>query len=159
MPDWAAIISVLATRGETIATAESCTGGRLASAITAVPGSSVVYRGGVVAYHRDTKVELIGVPRDHISADGEVSARVARDLAVGIRTKLTTDWGIGITGIAGPNGGSPGKPVGTVFAHFIGPATDTPIKLTLAGSREQIMMSTVAAVGNVLQEWLTEGGG
>jgi nicotinamide-nucleotide amidase len=99
----------------TIATAESCTGGLLAARLTELAGSSDYVRGGVVAYANEVKVEAAGVPAELIERHGAVSQEVAEALARGVRTRLDVDIGVGITGIAGPGGGSPEKPVGLVW--------------------------------------------
>jgi nicotinamide-nucleotide amidase len=105
---------MLAERGETLATAESCTGGLLAQRITDVAGSSRYFIGGAVCYEARAKTDLASVPADLIAAHGEVSEEVAVALARGIRERFDTTYGIGITGIAGPGGGTPDKPVGLV---------------------------------------------
>lgn len=105
---------LLAERGESVATAESCTGGLLASRITDVSGSSAYFFGGVVTYTRDAKLFLLGVDPALIDGHGEVSEPVATQMAIGARRRFGTTYGIGITGIAGPTGGTEKKPVGTV---------------------------------------------
>jgi nicotinamide-nucleotide amidase len=105
---------LLASKGETVSTAESCTGGLLASRITDVSGSSAYFVGGTVAYSRDAKLFLVGVDPALIDAHGEVSPEVAIDMAKGVRRRFGTTYGMGITGIAGPTGGTAKKPVGTV---------------------------------------------
>lgn len=105
---------LLTSRGETVSTAESCTGGLLSSRITDVSGSSVYYMGGGVCYTGSAKTMLAGVDPELIRAQGEVSEEVARALASGIRERFGTTYGVGVTGIAGPTGGTPTKPVGTV---------------------------------------------
>lgn len=112
---------LLMERRETLSTAESCTGGLLASRITDAPGSSAYFLGGGVCYHADAKVAVAGVDRELIRAHGEVSEEVAIALAQGIRERFTSSWGIGVTGIAGPSGGTEGKPVGTVHIAVAGP--------------------------------------
>ena len=97
-----------------LATAESCTGGMLGSALTELPGSSMWYRGGLVVYSDDLKVALAGVSPATLEKEGAVSAAVACELALGVKDRCGSDLGIGITGIAGPGGGSEEKPVGTV---------------------------------------------
>ncbi len=104
----------LAERGETVATAESCTGGLLASRITDIPGSSAYFLGGAVCYTAAAKTDLAGVDAALIRANGEVSEPVAIAMAQGIRQRFGSTYGIGVTGIAGPTGGTPEKPVGTV---------------------------------------------
>jgi nicotinamide-nucleotide amidase len=112
---------LLREAGATVATAESCTGGLVASRLTEVPGSSDYVLGGVVAYSNDAKRSLLGVPADMLAEHGAVSEPVARALAAGARTKLGATYGIGITGVAGPGGGSTEKPVGTVHLALAGP--------------------------------------
>lgn len=102
-------------RRETIAVAESCTGGLLGGRLTAISGSSAVVQGGVIAYANDVKVRELGVSAEAIEAHGAVSEPVARAMATGVRSRYGTTIGIGITGIAGPTGGTPEKPVGTVW--------------------------------------------
>jgi len=112
---------ILTERGETVATAESCTGGLLASRITDVPGSSAYFMGGAVCYTAAAKTELVGVDPALIAANGEVSEPVAIALARGTRERFGTSYGIGVTGIAGPGGGTAEKPVGTVHIAVAGP--------------------------------------
>ena len=109
------VVTLLRERGKTIATAESCTGGLLASRITEVPGSSDVFPGGVVSYSNEAKTDLVSVPAELIAAHGAVSSQVAAKLAEGARGRFASDFGIGITGVAGPGGGTPQKPVGLVY--------------------------------------------
>ncbi len=101
--------------GLTVGTAESCTGGRVAHRITSIPGSSGYFLGAIVSYADRVKIETLGVPPDVLATHGAVSAQVALAMATGIRERLTTDLGVGITGVAGPDGGSDEKPVGLVY--------------------------------------------
>ncbi len=110
-----ALVVQLARSGLTLATAESCTGGLLAHMITALAGVSPLYPGGVVTYSDASKVDLLGVPAALITGHGAVSAEVAEAMAVGVRSRLGADLGLSVTGIAGPTGATPNKPVGLVF--------------------------------------------
>lgn len=122
-----ALHTALRTRGEHLAVAESCTGGLVGGAITAVDGSSDVFELGVVTYSNRAKVELLGVPPETIDRTGAVSGPTARAMAAGVRDRLhETTWGLSITGLAGPGGGRPGKPVGTVFIGIATRAGDRP---------------------------------
>ncbi|NKB24948.1 MAG: competence/damage-inducible protein A [Kiritimatiellae bacterium] len=105
----------LQERQATLATAESCTGGLLADRITSVSGSSQYYRGGVVAYSNDVKIQALGVDPQTFEKHGAVSEWVAKEMAQGVRQRFNTDYGLGITGIAGPTGGTQEKPIGLVF--------------------------------------------
>ncbi len=121
----AALVRMLREAGLTLATAESCTGGLLAKRITDVPGSSDVFLGGVVAYSNEAKVNLVGVPEKMVRDHGAVSREVAEALAVGARARFGAHVGVGITGIAGPGGGTPEKPVGLVWMAI---ATDAGVR-------------------------------
>jgi len=116
---------LLRAAGRTLTTAESCTGGLIAERLTRVPGSSDYFLGGAVTYTNELKIKLIGVPPELIAEHGAVSEPVARAMAEGVRRALGSDFGIGITGVAGPGGGSEAKPVGTVHIAVAGPRTST----------------------------------
>ena len=126
---------LLSDRGATLATAESCTGGLVGSRITDVPGSSRYYRGGGICYDGPAKTDLAGVDPDLISRHGEVSEEVALALARGIRRRFQTTYGVGITGIAGPGGGSEAKPVGTVHVAVAGAESEQHRKFFWQGPR------------------------
>ena len=118
--------------------AESCTGGLLAARLTDLPGASEYVLGGIVAYSNEVKVAQVGVPRETIERHGAVSEQVAVALAEGARARLGADVGVGITGIAGPGGGTPEKPVGTVCVSVIAPGASRARAITLPGSRQDI---------------------
>ena len=109
------LVALLKAQGLTCATAESCTGGGVGSAITAVPGSSAVFAGGVISYSNDVKRDVLGVSSDILQNVGAVSAETAAQMAAGARRLLKTDLAVSLTGIAGPDGGSEEKPVGLVW--------------------------------------------
>ena len=111
----AVVLGVARERGLHIATAESCTGGLLGARITAIPGSSDVYAGGVVAYANDVKEHLLDVAAETLRAHGAVSEAAAAEMAAGIQSRIGSEIGVGITGVAGPGGGTPEKPVGLVW--------------------------------------------
>jgi nicotinamide-nucleotide amidase len=111
----ARLVMLCRARGVTVATAESCTGGLIAAAITAIPGSSAVLDRGFVTYSNNAKTELLGVPAGLIEAVGAVSEAVARRMAEGAKKHAKVDIAVSVTGIAGPDGGSAEKPVGTVW--------------------------------------------
>ena len=105
----------LGIRSLTIATAESCTGGGLAARLTDIPGVSAVFLGAIVAYHNRVKTALLGVPEGVLEAHGAVSPQTAEAMAAGAMSRFSSDLGVGITGVAGPGGGSAEKPVGLVY--------------------------------------------
>lgn len=107
--------SLLKVRGKTIAAAESCTGGKVGDMITSVPGSSDYFLGGVISYSNVVKVDMLEVDPEVLSSEGAVSEAVALQMADGVRRRLGADVGVSTTGIAGPGGGSPTKPVGLVY--------------------------------------------
>lgn len=136
------VVGLLMAAGATLATAESCTGGLVAERITRVPGSSQVFLGGVVVYSNALKSSLAGVDPELIRRDGAVSEPVARALARGVCDRLASDYAVAITGIAGPGGGSPEKPVGTVHLAVAGPpgtAVDHRVA-RFPGSRERVRL-------------------
>lgn len=144
----------LRDRGETVATAESCTAGRLAAAITRVPGASAWFLEGAVVYANDAKVRACGVDPALLDAYGAVSEPVARALAEGIRRRAGSTWGLATTGIAGPSGGTPDKPVGTVHIAVAGPPGTVHRRLHGPGARESVMDRAVGAVLDLLRSVL-----
>jgi nicotinamide-nucleotide amidase len=134
----ALVVARLTALGEKVALAESCTGGLLASLLTAVPGASAVLDLGVVAYADAIKAGILGVPEPLLLTHGAVSEPVARALAEGARRLARATWGLGITGIAGPTGGTPEKPVGTVHLALAGPAGTSAVARHYRGDRERV---------------------
>ena len=124
--------------GKTLATAESCTGGLLGALLTAVPGSSDVYRGGVISYCNAVKHGLLGVPEALLEEYGAVSWQVAEAMAEGACRAAQADFGVSTTGLAGPDGDGSGKPVGLVYVGCAGPKGVTHRELHLTGSRDEI---------------------
>lgn len=125
---------LLIQRGETISVAESCTGGGLGQKLTDIPGSSVYFWGGVIAYDNRVKLQLLDVEASALETQGAVSALVAEQMAIGIKARLGTTWSLSITGIAGPGGGSQSKPVGLVYIGLAGPKGFVTHKECLIGS-------------------------
>lgn len=130
----------LQMRGSTLAVAESCTGGMLAERVTSVPGSSRYFLGGVVVYSNELKRQLAGVPAKLIAEHGAVSREVAVALANGIRERTKATFGVGITGIAGPTGGTPEKPVGLVFIALVNDKDSQVVEKRFPGDRERIRL-------------------
>jgi nicotinamide-nucleotide amidase len=122
-----AVVKLLTARKQTLAVAESCTGGYLAHRITNVPGASAIFLGGCVTYSNEAKVAMLGVVPSLIKAEGAVSKKVAQAMAEGARANTDSDFALATTGIAGPGGGSEEKPVGTVFIALA--ARDRPVSL------------------------------
>lgn len=138
--------------GMTIATAESCTGGLVAAALTDIAGVSKCFMGGVVAYANEAKQRLLGVPEAILAEFGAVSAECAKAMASGAREKFGTDWAVSTTGIAGPGGATPGKPVGLVFIGVAGPDCTTAVEMRFSGGRAAVRSAAVeAAIGLVLK--------
>jgi nicotinamide-nucleotide amidase len=151
--------SLLYERGKTVATAESCTAGMLAAAITEVPGSSSWYRGGVVVYSEDLKTKLAGVKAESIAEHGAVSERVACELAAGVRSRCGADFGIGITGVAGPGGGTTEKPVGLVHIALDDGLDVGHWRILQFGDRHLVRRRTVtAALDRLRRRLLPESG-
>ncbi len=128
---------LLTERGATLSVAESCTGGMIGELLTATPGSSVYFKGGVVAYWNDAKTALLGVPDEMLKQHGAVSEPVARAMAEGARTRFGSDLAVATTGIAGPTGGSAGKPVGLIYVALASAAGSQVRELQLAFDRER----------------------
>ncbi len=148
----ASVVKALRARGETLAVAESLTGGLLAAAMVGVPGASKVFRGGLVVYATDLKHKLAGVDAGLLASLGPVDASVAAQLAAGARERCEATWGLATTGVAGPDP-QDGKPVGMVFVAVSGP-TSAVEQLSLSGDRPGIRRAAVAAALGLLARQL-----
>jgi nicotinamide-nucleotide amidase len=145
------VIAALLERGTTLATAESLTGGWIGMALTTVPGASAVYRGGLITYATDLKATLAGVRAETLDRDGPVARTTAAELASGAARRCAAQWGLGVTGVAGPDP-QEGHPVGQVFIGVAGPAREVEVlELSLAGSRSEIRRRTVERALRALQ--------
>ena len=137
------LVALLKARNMTCATAESCTGGGVGSAITSVPGSSAVFAGGVISYSNDVKRDVLGVSESNLARFGAVSSQVAAQMADGVRRLLKTDLAVSLTGIAGPDGGSDEKPVGLVWFGLSTPQGVRTEKAIFRGDREAVRSSAI----------------
>lgn len=153
----AVVLDAARTAGLRIATAESCTGGLLGARLTAIPGSSDVVLGGVVAYADEVKARLLGVPPDLLARHGAVSEEVARSMASGARDSLGAEIGVGITGVAGPGGGSPEKPVGTVWTAIDVRGSVRARRSVYVGDREEIRQRAAQGALDMVRRALAEG--
>ncbi len=142
LPTPAALVATLHERRETLAVAESLTGGALAAAVVDVPGASTVLRGGVVAYATDLKHALLGVDEVLLAAEGAVHPEVARQMADGVRERLGATWGLATTGVAGPDP-QDGVTPGTVYVAITGPGTERVERLLLPGGRAEVRAAAV----------------
>lgn len=149
----AGLVARLTAAGQTVAVAESVTGGLVSAALTDVGGASVVVRGGVLAYATDLKSQLLGVDEVLLAQVGAVDADVAEQMAAGVRALMGATYGLSTTGVAGP-GQADGKPVGTVFVAVVGPGTSRVTALSLSGSRADIRTRSVQAVLALLAQEL-----
>jgi nicotinamide-nucleotide amidase len=148
------VLDLCRERGLTLATAESCTGGLVSARLTAVPGSSTAFLGGVVAYSDEVKERELGVPAGLLQEHGAVSAEVAQAMAQGARERLGADVGVAVTGVAGPGGGTDEKPVGLVFVHAAGPDGDEARRTELPGDREMVRGRATAAALHLVRRLL-----
>jgi nicotinamide-nucleotide amidase len=145
----------LVRRGATLATAESLTGGALGDLISASPGASETYPGGVVSYATEVKTGVLGVRQATVDEYGVVSAECAREMAERVRALLGTDWGVSTTGVAGPTE-QEGKPVGTVFVAVAGPDGVRHRQLDLDGDRAEIRQQTCVSAAKLVLEALVD---
>ena len=147
---------ILCAKGYTISCAESCTGGLLTSTLTDVPGSSAYVMGSVVSYSNDVKSRILHVAEETLAAHGAVSPETARAMAEGVRDLMQTDVGVGITGIAGPGGGSPEKPVGLVYIAVSTLGKTSVEKNVFSGVRAEIKRAAVNKALAMVQEMIRE---
>lgn len=140
-----ALLERLKLAGKTLSTAESCTGGGIGHVLTAVPGSSAVYYGGVISYTNVVKAAVLGVPEEILLEKGAVSPETAVAMAEGVRSKLATDYAVSVTGIAGPDGDGSGKPVGLVYIGVAGPDKSEAVEYLFSGGRTAVREQAVQA--------------
>lgn len=150
------VLRLLRERGLTLATAESCTGGMVAARLTNVPGSSDVFAGSVVAYANEVKAAALGVPEETLAAFGAVSPETAAAMAAGARARLGVDVAVSVTGVAGPDGGTPEKPVGLVYLHAAGPMGERAQHLDAPGDRATVRTRATVAALHLIRRLVTE---
>jgi nicotinamide-nucleotide amidase len=149
------VLALARARGLRLASAESCTGGMVATRLTGISGSSASFVGGVVAYSNDVKRGELDVPEGLLAEHGAVSGEVAAAMAEGARRRLGADMAVSVTGVAGPGGGTPDKPVGRVHLHAAGPDGSLARMLDLPGEREQIRVRAAVTALHLLRALLT----
>jgi len=155
-PIEAHVLALLRARGLTMATAESCTGGMVAARLTGVAGASGEFVGGVVAYSNDVKISELGVSKGLLEQYGAVSPEVAEAMACGARTRLGADVAVSVTGIAGPDGGTPEKPVGLVYLHAEGPDGGHGREFSFPGDRASIRARSAVGALHLVRRLLTQ---
>jgi len=152
----AVVVRELAARRRTLALAESCTGGHVANRITNIPGASAVFRAGHVTYSNESKSASLGVPPESIATHGAVSEPVARAMAEGVRRVTGADYGLSLTGVAGPDGGTEAKPVGTVFIGLAGPEGTAVVRRFNRFDRETFKFTSAQQALDLLRRRLLE---
>ena len=138
--------------GKTLVTAESCTGGGIGAALTAVPGSSEVYKGGIICYTNEVKQRMLGINPILLKNLGAVSAPIAEAMAMGARNALNADIAVSVTGLAGPGGDDKGNPVGLVFIGYADKQRILSRRFVFSGDREAVRNQAVEAALNLIQE-------
>jgi len=146
-----AVGALLRKAGKTLATAESCTGGLAGQMLTSLPGASEYYLGGIVSYANRVKIDQLSVPADVLAECGAVSGPVAEAMARGVRERLGADFGVAITGVAGPDGGTKEKPVGLVYTALVSEAGAEVHRDRFTGDREIIRLRAALAALNALR--------
>jgi nicotinamide-nucleotide amidase len=155
-PVEALVLDLCRARGWSLGAAESCTGGLVAARLTSLPGSSEAFTGGVVAYANEVKEAELGVPAATLAEHGAVSAEAAAAMAAGVRARLGVDVGVSVTGIAGPGGGTPEKPVGLVYLHAETPEGGHGIEFSFPSDRETIRTRATVAALHLLRRLLAQ---
>jgi nicotinamide-nucleotide amidase len=151
------VLDLCREQGLSLAAAESCTGGMVAARLTGIAGSSDVFLGGVVAYSDELKRSQLGIPAAVLDQHGAVSAETAEWMAEGARRALGADVAVAVTGIAGPGGATPGKPVGLVFVHAAGPDGDAALQLDLPGDRADVRSRATVVALHLVRRLLSQG--
>ncbi len=143
---------IAALQGKTVSTAESCTGGGIGSALTAVAGSSFVFKGGIISYTDEVKHTLLGVPAEMLKKLGAVSAPVAQAMAEGVRKSIHSDIAVSVTGLAGPGGDAFGNPVGTVYIGYCDSEISFVRAFHFSGDRDAIRQQAILQTLNIILE-------
>ncbi len=141
-------------KGKTLSTAESCTGGLIGAMLTAVPGVSRVYQGGIISYSNDIKHRLLEVPLELLQTHGAVSSPVAKAMAEGAKRRLGTDIAVSVTGLAGPDGDGFGNPVGTVFLGYADKYRSFAREYHFPGDREQVRLQAAQEAMKLILEFV-----
>lgn len=149
------VIHQLKKRGLTLALAESCTGGLVSSSLVENSGVSSVFQGSVVSYSNDSKVQLLGVSTQTLKDKGAVSEEAALEMAQGVCSRLSADWAVSVTGVAGPEGGTKEKPVGTVCFALVGPGVEETRKEFFSGQRCEVRQQSAQMVFKLLYEGMS----
>jgi len=150
------VLALCRARSLSLATAESCTGGLVSARLTSVPGASDVFRGGIVAYSDELKRAQLGVPDEVLREHGAVSPEAAAAMAAGARKRLGADVAVSVTGVAGPGGGTPEKPVGLVYLHGETPDASHGIEFDFPGDRESIRQRSSVAALHLVRRLLSQ---
>lgn len=144
---------IAALNGKTLSVAESCTGGMIGALLTGVPGCSAVFKGGVISYTNEVKVEVLRVSKEILDREGAVSRPVAEAMAVGVRELTNSDCAVSVTGLAGPGGDEFGNPVGTVYIGYADEKRVLAVKHVFSGDREKVRCQAVEAALNLILKY------